>query len=507
MKHFLITILFFASKISILYSQGNVQEFEAFNKQNPDIHFQRMSFSDNTGYYCVLTNKKLKNYSFDKFDMQGKQLFSSKFKDEPIFELEGDNSIYVFSSTFDKSNGKKGKLFLSEINIKTGDKTTEKLIDEIEVIKEKDFTFEFSLSPDKTKLLLVSHYFCLSEELPEKTIFRLFDVRGMKQLWEKEIDAKFKDFYVRTGFYATDNDGNVFLNFDYASKIIEIKAQMGKSGMGIVNANEKVINEIVMSFDESVFVRSFSTMITNDGKLIILGVGTERKSALPRRAGVVFVSVDMKIGKVLNKKVNFLSQDVDKKLDYDNKGSGAVIFNAAEIIEKDNCYYFVANEGYSVYRTFHASTTTTASTNFSSRLLLIKIKPSTGEAEWTKVIPKSTSTKTAANNDSPALNYHTFVAGGKLHFVYLDHPANFDKFTVDNADYNKMGTIVGSSNCNVVLVSIEDNGTASKKLIFENKETCILPQQINLKLNKNSLLIYLENAKEKEEKFGAIIVN
>ncbi len=227
---------------------------------------------------------------------------------------------------------------------------------------------------------------------------------------------------------------------------------------------------------------------------------------IPKRAKILFLIIDIKTGKTLTTKVNPLSEDVENKLNYNNNGSGYLDFNSAEIIEANNYYYFVANEGYSVIRSYYNSVKT-STTNFSSRLLVSKVKIATGELEWVKVVPKSTTTKTAANNDSPALNYHVFFANDKINFVFLDHPANFDKYTVENADYNKMGTIQGIHNSNAIMVSLDQNGNGTKKLIFENKETCLLPQQVNIMLNKNTLLLFLQNVKEKEEKFGSISIN
>ena len=154
MKHIIILLTIFIGKTGLLIAQDHVQEFPALHKQNPDIHFERMSVSDETGFYAVFSNKKLKNYSVQKFDFQSKLIFSLNFQEEPVYEVIYDKSMYVFTSEFDKSSGKKGKLYMSEVNIPAGTKSPAKVIDEIEVIKEHDFNFEFSLSPDKSKLLV-----------------------------------------------------------------------------------------------------------------------------------------------------------------------------------------------------------------------------------------------------------------------------------------------------------------------------------------------------------------
>lgn len=481
MKKLLSLALLVIIQISNLISQEEIKQFPPIYQKHPEVVIEKIIGSDQTGFYATFLNKKEKKYSLDKFDLEGKPVFSAKFEKSPHVVLN-NNTAYAFTIDF---KDKKAKLLESEVQLNSGAVSSPVQISEIEVRKEHDYNFYYCLSPDKTKLLIVSKFFCVSDELPEKCIFQFYEINGMKKIWEKEIDNQYKEQYVSTDAYKVDNEGNVFLYYQYSKSIMALKAYTGNTAIGIIRSKEKGFVEIALNFDPNIELPSFSSKLTNDNKLIIASVyrDVEKKDQL-RRSGIYFVVIDMKTGKALATNTKALDENVEKKLSYKVKtsvvtsvehGSGDLFFNSEEIVEMHNNYYFVAE-------------------NYSSRLLVTKINPSAGTIEWEKVIPKNGS------------NYHVFAANNKINFVYLDHPGNA-KYQFDEVDFGDMGAIQGVHNSDVLLVTVDPTSQATKKIIHENKENCVMPQNVNIVLNNNSLLLYMENNRDKERSFGLITAN
>lgn len=511
----LLTISLLFICVNSLSAQNDVQQLPLIHPKNPEIVFEKLVASDNSGFYALFNNKKLKSYCIEKFDLQGKSLFSTNFKGEPEFEQIGEKSLYIFSSEFDKADGKKGKLYLTEINAENGAKVNDKVISQQELIKKHDYEHFFSLSPDKTKLLVISRFFCLSEELPEKTTFRFFEVKGMKQIWEKEIDNKFGAFFIKTNYFKTNNDGDVFLDFDYASTIINVKAVMygqgdGRSTRGIINSKEKSLNEVKFEFPENISVNSYLTQMGNDGNLLLYGMfrdlisEKDKKNGVKRKGGVICMLIDLKTSKSVSTVINRYDPVVDKKLSYDDRGSGDAVFWANELLEMDGYYYFISSYAYSLGVTYVTNSNYTTSNN-TGNIMVTKVKSSTGVAEWTKILPKYTTANIHSKKDETAINYHVFVSNNQLHFVYLDHPSNFEKYQIDDDVVpDNLGTIQGIDKANVILVTVNQNGKGTKRIIFDNQENCVLPQKQNIVINKKSLVLCLENFAKKERRFGLL---
>lgn len=529
MKKALFFSLFIIS-INSLVAQGDVQQFSIIHPKNPEIVFEKLVASDNSGFYALFNNKKLKSYCIEKFDLQGKSLYSTNFKGEPEFEQIGEKSLYIFSSEFDKDDGKKGKLYLTEINAENGAKAASKTISELEIYKKHDYEHFFSLSPDKTKLLVVSRFFCLSEELNEKATFRFFEVNGMKQILEKEIDSQVGDKFIKSSEYVANNEGDVFINFISGSDIMSVKqadAMLKYNGKGksiaMVYAKEKKIEPINLELDKNIITTSFSAQMSNDNKLLLIGVvrdlvsNDERKAGKLCKGGILMMYIDVKSRKALNKVVTKYDAIIDEKLKSKEQGhaivdklliskehgSGDDIFEASNILEIDGDYYFIAHKIYRFSPTVYISSS--LESKFLGDILVAKINHSTGVPEWIKVIPKSTYAKATAYKDHPAINYHVFIANDRLNFVYLDHPANFEKNKIEDDVFpDNIGAVQGVNKSNVVLVSFDQKGNPRRKIIFDNQENSVLPQMENIVINKKSLVLCLEDFAKKERRFGLI---
>lgn len=514
MKNVFTFLLLFVSTSS-MFAQNDVEQLPLIHPKNPEIVFEKLVASDKSGFYALFNNKKLKSYCIEKFDFQGKSMFSTNFKGDPEFEQIGEKSIYIFSSEFDKDDGKKGKLYLTEINAENGAKVGAKLISQLEILKKHDYEHFFSLSPDKTKLLVVSRFFCLSEELNEKTMFRFFDVNGMKQIWEKEIDSKVGDYFIKSSEYVTNNDGDVFLNYVSGFDVIGVKSSdalletygKGKS-IAMIYAKEKKIEPFNFDFGEKLIVTSYLAQMDNNSKLFLYGmmryweVDKSRESGTVCKGGVVCMSVDVKTRKALSTKINRYDPVLHNKMTNKYRGAGDIIFKVNQILELDGSLYLVSHQTSTYSNTVYISTS--LESKLLGYILVTKINPSTGVAEWSKVIPKNTSTKNVSTRQAYVINYHAFVASNKLHFVFLDHPRNFSKYQIDddNVLSSDIGFIENVDKSNAVLVSFDQKGKGTKKVIFENTDNCVLPQMESIVFDKKSLLLYLN--KGKENRFGLI---
>ena len=96
-----------------------VKQLPVFYDGRPEMKFNDFGTADKSGFYAEFFDKKTKSYSIDKYDVNGKKLFSAKLKDESKYMILSENNLYVYSVEYNKS-AKKAQLFLTDINSTIG---------------------------------------------------------------------------------------------------------------------------------------------------------------------------------------------------------------------------------------------------------------------------------------------------------------------------------------------------------------------------------------------------
>lgn len=497
--------------MGILQAQGHLEKLPSLYSDHPEVEFRGFLTSDKTGFMAEFYDKKTKLTCIDKYDSYGKKLFSSKLEKAVEYQILSENSLFVFTVDYNKK-GKKAALLLTEINTATGVKGKEIMLTELDIIKHLDFNYSFSLSPDKTKLLVVSCFWAMSEEMEEKCIFQFFELKGMKKIWEKVIDGRYNDMYIKTKRYICDNEGNAFLFFSADKEIPQLrqKAYDGNGSYGTIFMKDKNVNPISISMDTKMQIYSSKQMFTNEGLLMIVGMMREKnfsekeiKNNPPTRGGVICLFYDIKKNKVISQKENMYDEKTNQKLRGEKFGAGDVLFAIHKIEEIKGDFYLVGYE-YDIYRPIVYVSSSGSPSLHEGDLMLAKIK-STGDLEWVSTMPRSVSAA-GTGFQKDLLSFSCFVTNNKFHFLYLENEVNAGTYSINDPlrppNFRSADKVHQS---HAVLTTIELNGNANSKVVFENKAKAawLIPDNKAVYIG-NSLFVYFKNPEKKENYFGII---
>jgi hypothetical protein len=490
------------------YSQS-LKEFNVIKRDNKDIHLDNIIGANSSGFYCwaIRTRGKGTDFYIEKYDLNGQMQFSKQQESRAMTRVT-DKSILLYFVDFDAAAGKK-TFYYEELSGATGENLGHKTIAELSCSeKEKDSRiFRTSFSPDESKVLVVSQ--STESGGPETTQLQFLDVNTMKPIWKQTLPVSYKGHVIRTDGFRVDNDGNAMFELGYLKQENESEAPRGS--MAVLKANSKDI--IPVSFDVNVDVTSFSIKITDDGKAILAGVFKDpeetdrkkKKTAPPRSAGLFYVAIDLKEGKAGKSTSSYFTEPALQKLTYKTnaggKDPGDKYISIIQIVEMNKTFYVVAENSFAITVSSNNGSHTT---DYHMELIVSKLK-SDGTIEWTKVLPKATGTREtyAMSDETASTKYNFVINNGKMNFIYLDHPKNAKKYTLDNYEPGELGTVQGVHGPNLICVSLDAAGNAERSILHENEDFCVIPQVEDVLFNnKKDLLIYMKNGKE--EKFGTI---
>jgi hypothetical protein len=171
------------------YSQ-TLNEWSPFNKENKKMEFNSFIASDETAFYNEINNKAEKKFQLEKRNKQtGDLIYQKDLNSEVCFSFIYDKNIIVIYNEFDKPSDKRS-LSCSVFSAENGEKVKDVKLCEMKAqleIGNHSFDYGFSLSPDKSKLLIVPHHTWYVHEVNN---LKLFDVSKMSLLWEKNFDQK-----------------------------------------------------------------------------------------------------------------------------------------------------------------------------------------------------------------------------------------------------------------------------------------------------------------------------
>jgi hypothetical protein len=212
----------------------------------------------------------------------------------------------------------------------------------------------------------------------------------------------------------------------------------------------------------------------------------------------------MKTGKASKSVASYLTASALEKLTYKSVGGkepGEKYISLIQIVEMNKIIYVVAENSYAI--TVSSSNGGGHTTDYHQELIVSKLN-SEGSVEWTRVIPRSAgSRETGALSDETASTKYNFVINGnKMNFIYLDHPKNVKKYTLDNFEPGEFGSVQGIRGPNLICVSLDASGNAERNVLHENEDFCAIPQMEDVLLNKKNLIIYMKQGGD--EKFGLI---
>jgi len=486
------------------YAQ-TLKEGNVIVRDNKDIHLDNLIGANSTGFYCwtIRTRGKGTDYYLEKFDLNGKRIFARE--KEPTRSKINDKSIFLFTSNFDEPAEKKS-FYYEEVG-PNGDISEKRVLAEMNCPEREKNNRGFSsiFSPDGSKMMLVA-YATERSGGPENTDLILYDA-AMKVIWKQKLPVTYNGHTIRTDGYRIDNEGNMLLQISFVKQEGEEKAPRGT--MAVVKANTKEF--IPVSFDVSVDVDSYTIKVTNDGKAILAGVFKDpqekdrkkRKTAPPRQAGIFCVGIDMKTGATNKSTASYFSESALQKLTYKTGAGGTnpgeKYLSVSQVVEMNGSVYVVVEHAYAI--TVSSSNGGSHTTNYQMELIVSKLKPD-GNVEWTKVLPKSTQTRNSSSDETASTKYNFVISNNKMNFIYLDHPKNAEKYTIDNYEPGELGDVKGVRGPNVICVTLDASGNAERTIIHKNEDFCVIPQVEDILLNKKELVVYMKMGSE--EKFGLV---
>jgi hypothetical protein len=86
--------------------------------------------------------------------------------------------------------------------------------------------------------------------------------------------------------------------------------------------------------------------------------------------------------------------------------------------------------------------------------------------------------------------------------LFLDHPKN-SEYPIDDVK-SRTSTIQGVHKSNALIVKLSESGSLDATIVNENTENCVLPQKKALMLNDHTMIVYMFNQREKEQRFATI---
>ncbi|MDQ3047803.1 MAG: hypothetical protein M3R27_09675 [Bacteroidota bacterium] len=363
----------------------------------------------------------------------------------------------------------------------------------------------FYQSPDKTKILSIQTKEWESNR--QVVLATMYNASDFSILWNKPMPDEYKSSPIQTFYYHVDNKGGVYFMMNYIEQ--EEPRIIGK-GMGFYAGKDKA--KLLVFPNKSDFtIDNAIGRIAEDGRFIYSGLykhtpktDEEKLKSLSRKeqakykkeiadqktVGIFSYVADLSTSTVVSNNQAF-PPEVSSKLDYAGglltAGAANKYYTASKLVEMDGSFYLIENHNYTISGEGVA--------HYEREFIITKINKA-GSISWTKIFPKYT-----VNN----LNtFNLMVHNSKLYLFYLEHPKNLEK-SIENYDPVRYADIKNYNGSVVVSLEIDDDGSAVRKQIFENKGWCYDPQPFNILLEKdNSLLFRMIN--RDEERFDVLKV-
>lgn len=504
MKPVILSLIFL---ITLTTTAQTLREYAEVNRPEKNVHFSSVIDANASGFYTWAVSGKGKKADLflEKYDLSGNLIFSSATQNV-VSTLAWGTNFYLFHSAYDQDAQK--KTLSCERVADNGTIESPAILSELAAQKGQESKSNFYIvnSPDRSKVLIVSQMQPVGQE--ESTLFEWYDAVGMKRLWSQKLSPQQKFGQVQTSAFKVDNDGNVLLNVVYGTSAKEIAAFNTTVSLGIVKSKSHDITLFSYALDAGKTAASRRIRISNDGIAFIAGLFkdpqvVDGKKIYAGNAGVYSVKVDLKTGAVSKPLMNYFSKEVEQKITYKCSGGdfpAAKNIDPVQIIEFEKSFYVV-------YEFTFQNVNGSIVSRFSKELILVRYNPE-GAYSWMKVLPRSAGYKDYDNvgmEESSVINYNFIKSENQLNFVYLEHPKNTKRFTVDDFSEPDMEDVNSAKESNAVCISVNESGRLSKTVFEPADDFRIILQFQDVVLNKKGLLVFMK--KGNREKFGTIDFN
>jgi hypothetical protein len=383
-----------------------------------------------------------------------------------------ENKIYLFTTFYDGANK---TLYLKILDKETGKVITDKK--PFGSLASDPFgkdarNFPISITPDKSKMLIVSSF--QWNKKPQEVKAIIYELPSFKTIQEIKLPDTHRDLLIKTFNYILTPEGNLFYMFRY-----DVKEKDAPNMQTMVLHNLKDKTTKYKEIDLGNKTLTDSRTITKNNKFYRTGGFQEKLSKKEKKTGVFCFAIDLKDIDKSTLNFDYFPSEIETKLSYKD-GAGKRELSEKEIsltgvYETANGFYLVQNLTYKKEISGQSVTVI----KFFSRDFIVSKYNAEGKREFVKVLPKY-SGKEMINSDIMESN-------GNLYVFYCEHPKNLEKFTVENydpTDYDDVGDIRGPV---PVGVKIASDGKLSRQTFEKNESWCYYPGY-GFKIGDNSLL-------------------
>ncbi len=397
------------------------------------------------------------------------------------------NKLYVTVSKYDRK-ADLNSVYAQEISTNgslTG--TFTKLASISSKTRRNSGTFEFIISEDSTKFLLVNNP-PFEKYAGEKFGYKIFD-NNLKELNNLEITLPYKDNNFSAENYILSKEGIIHL----LAKVY-IEKQDKKKGeatfyyevLSIDPAGKGKIIEYEIKLPNK-YISEVSYVLDDKNGIICSGFyGNIEKKGISYNDinGIFYIRINKATKQIESKGIKELDKDFvsnftsKRKAD---KGRGiSSTFRLREFVKKpDGGAMLIAESAYDYTVTttsVSSSGVTTTRTTYHyvrDNIIAININPD-GSIKWYTNIPKDQHTV----NDGGAYSSFMFAQNkDKYYFIYNDNPRNLDPTKVKSI--KDIRTMSSPKTSTAVIVELSEKGEYTKKELFSNKEakSVLMPQR------------------------------
>lgn len=494
-------LLFFLLISELLFAQEyNIQWGEEIKTTKSEKNLNIVG-SDESGFYAT----KNLSYESDEFILEKYSLDSLKriskltislpvmsgktMNFEEIFFIQ--NKFYLFSSFYNSSN-QYLEAYCSVMDVNGQWIDLPYKLDELFIKKRNSGFFEFTLSNDKTKIL-VYHDSPFEKKSNESFSFKVYDQK-LDLIWKKHLELPYSQAAFEINDYLIDNSGNIYM-------ISGIKSDKKQHDKNWNSHREK--NYVLLTYDwqqnklkefdialQDKWIMSLTFGMSPEGNLAIGGFYSKDQQFTI--GGTFFFSLDGKTKKALASGLmsfdsEFLRQFMsEKKLD---QGKELTDFYFDEMIIHDDGSLVMVAEQYFV--TEHVVTdpytgvrTVSYFHNYYD-IIVIKVN-NDGTIAWANRIPKRQST---SGDNGAYSSYILHDTKDETFIMFNDHHENTEILATDWKASLKVYT--NQKKSETVVIRVDDSGVMERKSLFNrNSSETILKPKLYYHASPEELILY-----------------
>jgi hypothetical protein len=397
---------------------------------------------------------------------------------EDFFEIKLVNDkVFLFTTLYDLKDKTLWLTVLDNNNGKIVREKTKLGSMQSDLMGTNGRKFSVSVSPDNTKMLVVSAF--QWPKKPQEVKAEVYDLATFKIINTVELPALDNTIMIKTSDYVLSNEGNLLYFF-----IPDIKEKDAPKNTKIViyDAQSKT-NTITNLTSEKMIAKNFQ-VFQKDNNWVITGAFCDNYSKSDKRnnmSGVFCILINK--NKQLTPNFHYFSPEVETKLAYKNAERQRELyekeFTIKDIIKTDKGFYLIENLTYA-----HEFTdgNDRSYITFGSREYIVSKFDYNGKLDFVSVIPKFTSDE---------LYQGTIVlSNNNLYVFYCDDAKNLERYTIDNFEPKEYVNAKKAHKAGAVCVKVDPTGKLSRQVLYMNDENCSYnPRNSVFIKEKNGLVV------------------